>query len=312
LNQGGGGESGKTGGNGGNSGGGGGVNGAAGGGSGTSGGGGGGYTGGAGGIEYTHAAGSGTVAASTFAGGIGNSAGGNGGFGGGGGGSYLDAGFTNTSLTADTTSGDGLVSITEVPCFLAGTRIATPDGERAVETLGMGDLVTTADGGIAPVRWIGRRTLRADGENGYRFADPLIYLPIRIRAGALGDNLPTRDLLVSMDHAVLIDGLLVQAGALVNGTSITRETRLPESFTYYHIELADHALVLAEGVPAETFVDNVTRMGFDNWAEHEALYGNEPSIMEMPYPRVQSHRQMPVEMRAQIDARAWARMATAA
>jgi hypothetical protein len=168
----------------------------------------------------------------------------------------------------------------------------------------MGDLITTADGATAPVRWIGRRTLRADGETGYRFADPLVYLPIRIQAGALGDNLPVRDLLVSMDHAVLLDGLLVQAGALVNGTSVVRETRLPESFTYYHIELADHALVLAEGVPAETFVDNVARMGFDNWAEHEALYGKAPSIAEMPYPRVQSHRQLPQEIREAIDARA--------
>ncbi len=78
----------------------------------------------------------------------------------------------------------------------------------------------------------------------------------------------------------------------------------------YHIELADHALVLAEGVAAETFVDNVTRMGFDNWAEHEALYGSEPSIAEMPYPRVQSRRQLPQAIREAIDARACAAAAT--
>jgi hypothetical protein len=154
------------------------------------------------------------------------------------------------------------------------------------------------------VRWIGRRTLRADGENGYRFADPLVYRPICIKAGALGDNLPARDLLVSMDHAILIDGLLVQAGALVDGVCVIRESRLPETFTYYHIELADHALVLAEGVPAETFVDNVMRMGFDNWAEHEALYGDAPSIAEMTYPRVQSYRQLPLALRARMEGRA--------
>jgi len=143
------------------------------------------------------------------------------------------------------------------------------------------------------VRWIGQRTLRAHGKGGYRFLDPLVYMPIRIRAGALGENLPARDLLVSTDHALLVEGLLVQAGALVNGVSVVRQTQLPDTFTYYHIELATHALVLAEGVPAETFVDNVDRMGFDNWAEHEALYGHEPTIPEMAYPRVQSLRQLP-------------------
>jgi hypothetical protein len=250
------------------------------------GGGGNGYTGGGGGGGYG-----------------GGGGGGSSGGGGGGGGSY-DADLTSPMAQGGTHSGAGLVIIDEVSCFLAGTRIATPAGERAVETLGIGDVISTADGGIAPVRWIGRRTLHAEGESGYRFADPLVYQPVRITAGALGDNLPVRDLLVSMDHAVLIDGLLVQAGALVDGVCVIRESRLPESFTYYHIELADNALVLAEGVPAETFVDNVMRMGFDNWAEHEALYGNAPSIIEMPYPRVQSHRQLPMALRARMEGRA--------
>jgi hypothetical protein len=295
------------------------------------GGGGGGFTGGGGGSDggFTiSSGGDGSVLGTVFSGGSGNSGGGGGGYGGGGGGGFsgggggggygggggggsgggggggsYDADLTGAMAQGATHSGAGVVTIDEVSCFLAGTSIATPAGERAVETLGIGDVITTADGGTAPVRWIGRRTLHADGETGYRFADPLVYQPIRIRAGALGDALPVRDLLVSMDHAVLIDGLLVQAGALVDGVCVIRESRLPESFTYYHIELADHALVLAEGVPAETFVDNVMRMGFDNWAEHEALYGNAPSIAEMPYPRVQSHRQLPLEIRAQMGIR---------
>jgi hypothetical protein len=308
------------------------MGGAAGGGGGTTGGGGGGYTGGTGGETSNDTpAAAGSVSGISFAGGADIAAhGGTGGFGGGGGGgsygggggggygggggggssggggggSYLDSSLTEPVKTADTHTGAGLVTIDEVSCFLEGTRIATPEGERAIETLGIGDVITTADGRTAPVRWIGRRTLHADGESGYRFADPLVYQPVRITAGALGDNLPVRDLLVSMDHAVLIDGLLVQAGALVNGVSVIRETRLPDSFTYYHIELADHALVLAEGVPAETFVDNVMRMGFDNWAEHEALYDNAPSIAEMPYPRVQSYRQLPLALRARMKGRA--------
>ncbi|MBS0640479.1 MAG: Hint domain-containing protein, partial [Proteobacteria bacterium] len=181
-----------------------------------------------------------------------------------------------------------------VICFLAGTKIATPAGERAVEALAIGDPVLTVDGRVAPVRWIGRQTVSA------RFADPLRVHPIRIAAGALGEGLPRRDLLVSPDHALLVDGILIQAGALVNGTSITREARVPDRFVYYHVELADHALILAEGVPAETFIDNVDRLAFDNWAEHEALYGADLPLVEMDLPRAKSYRQVPRRIRDRL------------
>ena len=180
-------------------------------------------------------------------------------------------------------------------CFLAGTAIATPSGSRPVEELAIGDVVLTADGSIAPVRWVGVQTVVTV------FADPLRSLPIRISAGALGDGLPHRDLHVSPDHALMLNGVLVQAGALVNGTTIARETAMPERFTYFHVELDDHALILAEGVPAETFVDNVTRRRFDNFAEFEALYGDTgASIAEMDVPRIKSARQLPAVLRARL------------
>ena len=186
-----------------------------------------------------------------------------------------------------------------VACFLAGTRIATPDGEVPVEALAIGDRVRTADGRIAPVKWVGVQTVARP------FADPLRTFPIRVAAGALGDALPVRDLLVSPDHALFLDGVLVQAAALVNGTTIVRETAVPERFTWFHVELADHSLILAEGVPAETFLDTVTRRRFDNWAEHEALYGDGgPLIAEIPAPRIKSARQLPRALRERLAARA--------
>jgi hypothetical protein len=182
---------------------------------------------------------------------------------------------------------------------MPGTRVATPSGERAVETLRAGDLVLTAEGRAAPVRWLGRQTIST------RFADPLRVLPVRIAAGALGENLPRRDLLLSPDHALLVDGALVQAGALVNGTTVRREaaSAVPEVFTYWHVELADHALVLAEGVPAESFIDNVSRLAFDNWDQHEAA--PEPAPMaELAMPRAKSHRQVPMATRRRLAERA--------
>ena len=80
----------------------------------------------------------------------------------------------------------------------------------------------------------------------------------------------------------------VKTGALVNGVSIVRERHVPTTFTYYHIELDSHELILAENTPAETFIDHVDRMGFDNWAEYEALYPDGRSIEEMAYPRAKA------------------------
>jgi hypothetical protein len=186
-------------------------------------------------------------------------------------------------------------------CFLAGTAIATPSGSAAIETLRAGDLVTLADGGQAPIIWLGRQTVST------KFFNPLRSAPIRITAGALGENLPARDLMVSPDHALLVDGILVHAGALVNGLSITRAQDVPASFIYYHVEVANHALILAENVAAETFIDNVDRLAFDNWDEREATADNIP---ELSLPRAKSARQVPAATRARLLAIAEARFGT--
>jgi hypothetical protein len=183
-------------------------------------------------------------------------------------------------------------------CFMAGTRILTPEGETPVEQLQRGDLVMTVEGQAKPVSWLGRQTVSAV------FADPLRSWPIRVKAGALGENRPSRDLLVSPDHALLVEEVLNHAGALVNGTSISRESRIPRLFVYYHVELDDHSLILAENTPAETFIDTIDRLGFDNWPEHEALFPNGKPIEEMLFPRAKARRQIPMHIRAALEARA--------
>lgn len=169
-------------------------------------------------------------------------------------------GSTNTPASLD---GQGFIA-----CFLRGTLIATPAGERPVEDLAIGSEVVTATGAVKTVLWVGRRSYASM----FVGANPAV-LPVRIAAGALDDNLPRRDLLVSPCHAVLIDGMLVPAGDLVNGTSVTSERGL-ETIDYFHIELEDHDIVLAEGVACETFVDHDSRMAFQNAAEYLELYAD--------------------------------------
>jgi hypothetical protein len=148
------------------------------------------------------------------------------------------------------------------------------------------------------VIWLGQQTVSM------RFADPLLVAPIRVMAGALADNRPCRDLLVSPDHALLVDGILVQAGALVNGASIFRDTYAPLEMVYYHVETENHELILAENTPAESFIDNFDRLPFDNWAERDALYPSGRPIEELPYPRAKGRRQVPARIRAALAERA--------
>jgi hypothetical protein len=204
---------------------------------------------------------------------------------------------TINSFTAVHDTSSGLEAITFAICFCKGSLIRTPLGDVPVEKLSIGDIVATWCGDPAPIRWIGRQTVSS------RFTDPWRILPVRIKANAFGHQIPSRDLLLSPDHAILVDDVLVQAGALVNGTSIVRETNVPEMFTYYHVELDDHSLVLAENTPAETFIDNVDRLGFDNWEEYEKLYPGGKPIVEMPYPRAKAHRQVPRLLRERLAAR---------
>ena len=90
----------------------------------------------------------------------------------------------------------------QAPCFVRGTLIRTPRGDVPVETLREGDLVTLAQGGQDTVVWVGTRRLRIDGSD-----HPELRRPIRVGAGALGDGLPVRDLVVSPDHALFLDGV---------------------------------------------------------------------------------------------------------
>jgi autotransporter passenger strand-loop-strand repeat protein len=155
---------------------------------------------------------------------------------------------------------DGETEITAaVPCFAEGSRILTPAGEVEVERLNVGDRVITEAGEDAPIIWIGRRTILLA-----EHPEPATAQPIRIAAHSFGHGLPVRDLLLSPDHAVLCEGVLVPAKALVNGANITQLKR--RRVTYYHVELAAHSIIFAENLAVESFLDTGNRQGFENVA----------------------------------------------
>ncbi|MGO9816813.1 MAG: Hint domain-containing protein [Acidocella sp.] len=144
------------------------------------------------------------------------------------------------------------------PCFAAGTRILTPRGEVAVEELSVGDLVITREGEEQPVIWIGRREIELAAQ-----LRPEAARPVIIEAGALGEGMPARELRLSPDHALYLDGVLVPAKALINWANI-RQDHAARRVTYYHLELPRHGVIFAEAAPVESFLDTGHRGVFDN------------------------------------------------
>jgi hypothetical protein len=159
------------------------------------------------------------------------------------------AGFTGAIPTGDETF--------VTACYATGTCLATASGPVPVEALREGDRVLTLAGRLAEVHWIGHR--RTDLA---RHPRPLDVMPVRVRAHAFADSLPSRDLVLSPDHAVFVAGKLVPIRYLINNVSIAQETHA--SITYWHVELDRHDLLLAEGLPAESYLDTGNRRAFEN------------------------------------------------
>jgi hypothetical protein len=145
--------------------------------------------------------------------------------------------------------------VESLPCYAAGTRIATARGPVAVEHLRIEDRVILADGDRAPIVWLGHR--RVDCR---RHPRPSDVHPIRIAANAFGVGRPLCDVLLSPDHAVFVDGVLIPVRHLLNDATIRQED--VASVTYWHVELPRHGVLLAEGLPAESYLDTGNRASF--------------------------------------------------
>lgn len=183
------------------------------------------------------------------------------------------SGITNGTLgwkvdTRADASGNGTDIFLSV-CYAAGTRIMTPRGERTVEGLACGDMVLTQHAeNLEPrsVRWLGHRRVGLA-----HHPRPETVAPIRIQRGAFADGMPHRDLVVSPDHGIFVAGKLICARQLVNGTTIRQEFDWT-AVDYYHVELDQHAILLAEGLPAESYIDTGNRGFFSNSSTPTVLH----------------------------------------
>jgi hypothetical protein len=203
-------------------------------------------------------------------------------------------------------------------CLASGTLIRTPSGQSPVEELQIGDLVLTPDG-PQPLKFLGISTrhvniLKASGR-----------MPIRIQAGAFGDNLPSADIYCTPSHAFALGDCLVEAQALINGQSIYQLEELSEYdqhhqikqgsllaeqkeadfFTYYSLEFEQHALVWANDLLTESYLptyrnEELTRVLWNNYENYLSLYGTSETMDELPMPRIPFARQLPLRIREQF------------
>ncbi len=171
----------------------------------------------------------------------------------------IDLAFATAPATPVTFGADGGTGTDiGIACFVAGTRIATRHGAVPVEQLRIGDRVRTVLGkDLAPIVWIGQRDVACD-----RHPNPRQVWPVRVAAGAFGRGRPSRDLFLSPDHAVFARGVLIPIKYLINDLTIAQVQA--RKVTYYHIELPRHDVLLAEGLPTESYLDTGDRSNFAN------------------------------------------------
>ncbi|WP_309681547.1 Hint domain-containing protein [Asaia bogorensis] len=144
------------------------------------------------------------------------------------------------------------------PCFLADTMIATPDGARPVQDLVAGDLIVTLEGGHRVARPIMRMVSQQQIVSP-TLPDDLAGYAVCVARNALADNQPCKDMYLTSEHCLHLDGGLVPVRMLVNGQSV-RYDRERLEYTYYHIDMGEHYIILADGVEVESYLPNLDEL----------------------------------------------------
>jgi len=168
-------------------------------------------------------------------------------------------------------------------CFLKGTLIDTPDGQKKVEDLLIGDLVTTIGGAARPVQFISAYS--------YRKADPSRgwvedVKPVVVRKSAISDNVPNRDLYMTRAHALYLDDMLVPVCNLINGSTIVVDDAEDLSeLEYLHVKFESHEVIYAEGAACESLL--TVSESAKNFADYYRAHGF-PESEQKPFAPIHS------------------------
>ena len=163
-------------------------------------------------------------------------------------------------------------------CFLKGTKISTPSGDRLVQDLRIGDEVQTL-AVRKTIKWIGYNKFTK--EEGRAWHDSV--MPIRVARFAIDDHTPHCDLYLSPWHSIFLNQALIPVMYLINEATIAQGTPSELSaLEYYHVELDTHEVIYAEGALTESF-GGTNRDNFSNFIQYERLYGAEPQSKMTPF-----------------------------
>ncbi len=201
-----------------------------------------------------------------------------------------DGSASQTDMDAFGNGAIDIQNIDETPppspvCFAAGTKILTPRGEVLVEDLQTGDIITTLDGGPMPIIWISKST------HSWPLEDDKSK-PIKISAGALGQNSPKRDLVVSPLHKVLLSDacvpelfaetdVLAPAKGLLSLPGV-RQMKGKKEVVYYHILMSKHSILVSDGAPSESFFPGPCAIEMLKQHQRDEIFALFPDLVENP------------------------------
>ncbi len=218
---------------------------------------------------------------------------------------FILMGDTHTALAAKAIESIDIVSVSnddiggifqsnydnaEFVCFTPGSRIDTPSGERLVQDLRVGDLVTTLDNGPQPITWVGVRTLTFPNS-------PETQKPFEFKTGCFGPGLPARDLIVSPQHRVLCatpDGECLAAAKSLAGVSGARQMKGKRAVTYHTVLFHRHEVIFANGLAVESFYPGRRSMSLLSTVQRLQVIAKAPSVLNGDYGR---HARVPLKHR---------------